>query len=62
MTAPTDDEIFKLAVKTRLVGFIAVAAAAHPDKVNPYDVCAPANSAAIAFGRAVLERWGGANR
>jgi hypothetical protein len=59
---PTDDEIFKLALKTHFVGFIAVAAAAHPDKVNPYDVCAPANSAAIAFGRVVLERWGGANR
>jgi hypothetical protein len=59
---PTDDEIFKLALETHLVSFIAVAAAAHPDKVNPFDVCAPANSAAIAFGRAVLEKWGGTTR
>lgn len=62
MTPPTDDEIFELAIKTHLVGFIAVAAAVHPDKVEPRDICAPANSAAIAFGRAVLERWGGTSR
>lgn len=56
---PSDNELFDLALKTHLVGFIAVAAALHPEKADPKDICGPANSAAIAYGRAVLEKWGG---
>jgi DNA-directed RNA polymerase alpha subunit len=54
---PTDDELFSLAVETQLIGFIAIAAAVHPDKVDTKAVCAPANTAALAYGRAVLQKW-----
>ena len=55
---PTDEELFELSLKTRLIGSIAVAAACHPDKVDPRDACAPAHTATLDFARAVLARWG----
>jgi hypothetical protein len=55
---PTDEELFELSLKTKLIGSIAVAAACHPDKVDPRDACAPAHTATLDFARAVLARWG----
>ena len=55
---PTDEELIELALNTKLIGSIAVAAACHPDKVDPRDACAPAHTTTLDFARAVLTRWG----
>lgn len=53
--ALTDEQIMVIANRTNLLAGIRLAAACHPDRVPMAEATMPANTALLAFARAVLQ-------